>query len=103
MKEKFIESIHSRKKIRLTFFSKEDGQNITRLCAPMDYGEGRRSKDKSDKFHLWDFESDKKNHPLSLLPNQIVGMEFTDLKFDPSDFVKWNPNWIIKRDWGKFS
>jgi len=38
MKDEFIDAIHSKNKIRLTFHSKEDRQELTRTCAPMDYG-----------------------------------------------------------------
>lgn len=23
--------------------------------------------------------------------------------FDPADYIKWEPNWIFKRDWGVYS
>lgn len=103
MEDIFIESLHSLKKVKLTFYSKEDGHNLTRLCAPMDIAISSRAKDKSLRFHFWDYESDKKNHTLSLLPNQIISIENTDLDFNPSDFITWNTNWTIKRDWGVFS
>ncbi|PSU47684.1 hypothetical protein C9J12_14135 [Photobacterium frigidiphilum] len=99
-KVQFISSIHDKKKIKLTFFSKEDGRKITRLCAPMDFGPSRRTKNQDDRFHLWDYESDQKNHVLSLLPNQVETMEFLNTDFCPSDFVTWKANWIVKRDWG---
>jgi hypothetical protein len=100
----FIAAIHSKTKIRLSFFSKEDGQIISRLCAPMDFGPSRRNiRDKSDRYHLWDYESDTQNHVLSLLPNQVSNMDFLADQFEPSEFVTWNTNWFIKRDWGVFS
>lgn len=102
-KNDFISSIHSKTKVNLTFFSKEDGHNLTRLCAPMDFGPSRRAHNKSDRYHLWDYESDKANHTLSLLPDQVVNMEFTDEEFSPSEFVTWQTNWIIARDWGVYS
>lgn len=60
MHDKFIDAIHNRSKIQLTFYSKEDDATITRLTAPMDLGPSRRAHDKSDRFHFWDYESDKK-------------------------------------------
>jgi len=101
--DQFIQAIHNKTKIRLTFSSKEDRHNLTRLCAPMDFGPSRRAHNQDDRFHMWDYESDKKNHSLSLLPNQIVNMEFTDETFEPSDFVTWEPNWFVARDWDAFS
>ena len=101
--ENFQASIQNKNKIRVTFFSKEDGRNIVRLCAPMDIGPSRRTKDQSNRYHLWDFESDKKNHVLSILPEQIIDMEFVQDRFCPSEFVTWTPNWFIFRDWGVYS
>lgn len=103
MREIFINAIKTKKKIRLTFYSKQDSSPLTRLCAPMDYAPSSRAKDKTERFHFWDYESDTKNHTLSLLPNQIIGMESTELDFNPSDFVTWPTNWTIVRDWGTYS
>lgn len=99
----FIRAINDKTKIRLTFSSKSDGKNLIRLCAPMDFGPSRRANNKENRFHLWDYESDEKNHTLSLLPNQIVYMEYLTEKFEPSDFVTWSTNWIVARDWGQYS
>ena len=99
----FIQGIHDKKKISLSLFSKEDVAILIRSCAPMDFGPSSRAKVKADRYHLWDYESDTGPHTLSLLPDQIKSMELTDEDFDPVEFVKWTPNWIIKRDWGQFS
>ena len=103
MREKFIDAIHSRSKIQLTFYSKEDNAIITRLTAPMDFGPSRRAHDKSDRFHFWDYESDKENHVLSLLPESIKSLVVTDQNFHPQEFVIWTPKWFIARDWGQYS
>lgn len=106
MKEVFIEAIHTKRKLRVTFFSKEDGQNLVRTCAPMDYGPSRRARDKSDRYHFWDYDSDTKRHTLSILPEQVIGIELTSENFDPSEFVTWNTVsslWFVPRDWGRFS
>lgn len=102
----FIRAIHDRRKVRLRFNSKEDGQTLVRVCAPMDYGPSRRGTDRSDRYHLWDYESDTRPHPISLPPNQIVSMDVLDEIFDPSEFVTWNlvrSPWWIARDWGRVS
>ena len=104
MTEQFILSIRNITKIRVTFYSKEDGRQIVRLCAPMDFGPSRRAANKDNRYHLWDFESDTRNHVLSLLPNQVADMEFTNESFDPSEFITWSPiNWFVVRDWGMYS
>ncbi len=102
-KDEFVNAIHTRSKVSLTFYSKEDGHQLTRKCAPMDYGPSRKFHDKSDRFHFWDYESDKAVHTLSPKIEQIHNIEVLDEKFDPAEFVTWHPNWFVKRDWGRFS
>lgn len=105
-KEMFIQSIHSKNKVKITFYSKEDQCNLTRTCAPMDYGPSRRAKEKTDRFHLWDYDSDTEEHTLSLNPEQIVSMETLDDLFEPAEFVTWDTKkspWFIPREWETFS
>jgi hypothetical protein len=92
--EKFISGIDSCQKVVLTFVSKEDGgQHLVRTCAPMDYGPSRRTKNKSDRYHFWDYDSDSPEgrHTLSLLPEQVVAMDLSDELFDPAEFMAWDP------------
>lgn len=103
MKNKFIQAIHDKNKLKVVFFSKEDNSLLTRICAPMDYGIGTRIKDSIPRFYLWDYTSDTKSHTLPLKMEQIKSIEVLDEIFDPAGFVKWSPNWIIPRDWGKYS
>ena len=106
MKDAFIRAILEKKKVQLTFFSKEDGVPLSRKCAPMDFGPSRRAKDKSDRFHLWDYESDQRTHTLGLLPAQVQRIDVLDEEFDPAGFVTWDLKkspWFIPRDWGEYS
>jgi hypothetical protein len=106
MKDKFINAIHAQKKVRVTFFSKEDFGTLIRKCAPMDYGPSRRAKEKNDRYHLWDYESDTKVHTLSLNPQQVLSIEILDESFDPSEFITWDTKqspWFVTRDWGIYS
>lgn len=106
MQNDFIKAIHDKKKVQLTFFSKDDGHSLVRLCAPMDFGPSRRATDKSDRYHLWDYESDTRNHVLSLLPSQVQLITVTDESFEPSEFIAWDTDkspWFIDRDWGQYS
>lgn len=103
MKDGFVGAIHSKNKIRLTFHSKEDGHALIRVCAPMDYGPSTRAHNKSDRFHSWDYDSDTEQHTLSLPPEQVISIEVLPDTFDPAEFVTWDTNWIVKRDWGKYS
>jgi hypothetical protein len=69
----------------------------------MDYGPSRRAHQKNDRFHFWDYDSDTANHTLSLNPEQIVSITVLQERFEPGDFVRWRPNWIVSRNWGQYS
>lgn len=101
--EVFTGAIRDLRKVSLTFFSKEDGHALVRTCAPMDYGPSRRAKDKSNRYHLWDYDSDQVMHVLSLPSDQITSIELTAMVFDPAEFVTWTPDWFYPRDWGTYS
>jgi hypothetical protein len=104
MLDVFTAAIANRTKVILTFFSKEDGDVLVRRCAPMDYGPSRRARDKSNRFHFWDYDSDEHVHVLSLLPDQVVSIQATTEGFDPAEFVTWQPiAWFYPRDWGAYS
>lgn len=102
-RQKFFDAIKLKKKVRITFFSKEDNSNLSRVCAPMDFGPSRRTKEQDDRYHSWDYESDKEKHTLSLPIAQVVMIELLEESFDPAEFVTWPPNWILARNWGSFS
>lgn len=99
----FVQAISARRKVQVRFFSKEDGAALTRVCAPMDYGPGRRTHDKSDRFWLWDYESDQGSHTLGLKPDQVLDLAILDEVFDPAEFVTWTPAWFVPRNWGAYS
>jgi hypothetical protein len=101
--DRFIGAIHNKTKIKLTFYSHEDGCDLVRLCAPMDYGIFRAARDGVNRYHLWDYESDKVMHNLAIVPENIVLMEFLTDTFEPSGFITWTCKWFVKRDWGHYS
>ena len=103
IKDKFISAIHSKNKLKVIFLSKEDGRHINRTCAPMDFAPSTQAKDKSNRFHFWDYNSDTESHTLSLLQEQIVSLEILDEHFEPKEFVTWKTKWGIKRDWAAHS
>lgn len=106
LEKTFKQAIDSQRKVKLTFFSQEDGHNLVRICAPMDFGPSRRAKNQDDRFHLWDFESDKANHVLSLLPDQVESIEIHNENFNPSEFITWSVSkspWFYARNWGQYS
>lgn len=102
----FLNALYTRHRLQVTFVSKEDGGSLVRTCAPMDFGPSRRAKDGADRYHLWDYDSDTKPHPISLSMAQIVRMDALDETFDPAEFVTWDLSrspWILPRDWGHLS
>jgi len=105
--EDFIAAIRSKRLVLLTFFSKEDGHDLKRTCAPVDYGTNRRKGricgDRKPRYHFWDYDSDKKSHVLSKVADEIRKIEFINKSFDPNEFIKdfnisINP-WWITRSW----
>ena len=103
LKDKFINAIHECRKLRVTFYSKEDGRSLVRTCAPLDYGPSRRAKRKNNRFHFWDYDSDTEQHVLSLNPEQVRAIQVLQEGFDPAEFVTWETNWFVSRDWGPYS
>ena len=101
----FIDAIDSATLVVVEFFSKADGRMLVRACAPMDYAPPSRGRDRSHRYHFWDYESGGllPPHPLSMLADQIRRMSPTSDRFDPGDFVTWPPRWSYPREWGRFS
>ena len=98
----FVLSIKGKKKVKIKCDTKEKGI-IERTCIPFDHGPSRRYKDGLDRFHFYDLDSPDGKHNLSILEIQLINIELIDETFEPGDYVTWEPNWILKRDWGKFS
>ena len=104
--EEFIQAIHNKRKIRLSYYAKKHGKVITRLCIPYDFGPSRRDKIKKDKYHFYDLEGSERPHPTPIFPEKIRGIKVLDETFDPKDYVKWDVKkspWFVKRDWGEYS
>jgi len=102
----FVSGINEKRKITLSFYSKEDGSVLIRTCAPMDFGPSRRVLNDINRYHFWDYDSDEQRHNLSLKAEQIVNIELTEDCFDPSEFITWDlikSPWFLKRDWGRWS
>lgn len=98
----FVQGIHNKTKIVVTFL-KANGERTRRTCAPLDFGFSRRTKDGLERYHLWDFDSDSKNHVISLSPDRIERIETLEAVFDPAEFITWDTRkspWFIPRNWG---
>ncbi|MBI5566088.1 MAG: hypothetical protein HY870_14425 [Chloroflexi bacterium] len=94
LKERFIQAIHEKHKVRVTFQLEGDRQPFSRVCAPLDFGPGK--VDHSDHLHVWADEGASGGQLLSLKPEQVRRVDILDDEFDPADFV-----WFLSRDWGQ--
>jgi hypothetical protein len=101
--EIFIAAIHGRQKLQVDFYSKKDETNVTRICAPFDFGPKAREKSQVNRYHFWDFFSPSGPHTESLEASQIKSICIIEELFDPGAIVRWVPNWHVQRDWGKYS
>ena len=99
----FIQAIQDKKKISITFHSAKDGMDVTRIGAPMDFGPHARFKDKSYRYHVWDFSSPSGPHTEPLEASQIRSISLLADQFHPADFVTWTPKWHVPRNWGQLS
>ncbi len=102
MHNEFFVALNGTNLVELTFDSKEKGE-ITRTCAPMDFGPSRRYSSPEVRYHFMDLDSSSGEHPLSITPEQVISIRTLEDKFSPAELVKWEPNWHYARDWGDYS
>jgi hypothetical protein len=98
----FLQAIHEKKIVALTFNSIEKGI-ISRKCICYDYATSNRYKDGNYRYHFHDLDSPDGKHNLSILTEQLLAIEISNEIFEPGDYVKWMPSWSVKRDWGVYS
>jgi hypothetical protein len=96
LKERFLQAMHDKHMVRITFYSEADKRTFIRVCAPLDYGPGKGSKDRSDRFHVWAEETVSGAHILNLKPELVSRVDVLNEEFDPGDYV-----WFMSRDWGQ--
>jgi len=82
----FVQAMRDKRKVKLTFSSKEHGGRADKLCGPVFYSASAGGDD-SGCYYLWDFESSSGNHFLVLPPSQIVGIELAEEHFDLIEFL----------------
>jgi hypothetical protein len=102
----FLDALASRRRLSVRFFSRKAGKELTRVCAPLDYGPLRGALTPTDHYQLWDLEGKKKPHNLALLESEILEMTPLDETFDPAAIITWafKPGaWSVARDWAEFS
>lgn len=99
----FIEAIKEKKLVEVTFFSKKDNTDRTRKCVPFDYACSKRNKNQINKYQLYDLDSPSGRHNLALEESQIINLVKLNESFNPADYISWEPNWEVARDWGEYS
>lgn len=82
----FIQGIQQKKRLKMSFFSRKNLQNMVRQCAPLHYSKGQVEGDDLDCYYIWDFEAAKGSRFLSLPPSQIDTMELAEDTFNVEDF-----------------
>src|SRR5436190_5318643 len=95
--QQFIEAIHARLKVNVRFYSLADSQVVDRVCALMDYGPADKV-DGPNRYLLWDYASTTGSHTLSMLPQQILGLQVLGQVFDPAQ-LDVPAQWSVPRDW----
>jgi len=83
----FIQGIEQKKRLKLTFFSEKNLQNLLRECAPLHYSQGRIEGDDLDCYYVWDFEANKGSHFLALCTSQIARVELAEKTFKIEDLT----------------
>ena len=83
----FVRAIEHQTRVKLTFYSRKQHQNIVSSCAPLHYSEGVGAGEDKDCYYLWDFQAGKGSNFLALSPSQIVSMEPTQDAFRVQELV----------------
>ena len=102
----FLDALTTKHRLSVRFFHKKEGREVTRVCAPLDYGPLRGAREPTDVYQLWDLEGKRKPFNLALADSEILEMKRLEETFDPASIITWafKPNaWHIPRDWAEFS
>jgi hypothetical protein len=102
----FLDAIAAKRRLSVRFFSRKEGRELVRVCAPLDFGPLRGALAAVDHYQLWDLEGKRKPHNLALLEADIVSMTPLEETFEPRAIITWafKPGaWRVPRDWAEFS
>jgi hypothetical protein len=102
----FLEALSTCHRMSVRFKNPKNGQEVTRVCAPLDYGPLRGATSTAPVYQFWDLEGKRKPLNLPLAAENILSMQTMDETFDPGTIITWafKPNaWHVVRDWGAFS
>ena len=81
----FARAIQEKKKVKLTFDSNERNDTGDGLFGPILYGKSVAG-DNSDRYYLWDFDSEAVNNFIVLPSSRIASMKLSEEPFDSVEF-----------------
>ena len=102
----FLAGIQNKRKARVSFLSKTTNVMEERIVAPLDFGPLARSNNGKDYYFVWDYTGRWRAHPIPLIPDHVIKLEFLDEDFNPQEFITWNTKknrWKIPRNWWDLS
>jgi hypothetical protein len=102
----FLDAIAAKRKLSVRFFSRKEGRELVRTCAPLDFGPLRGSHDPAERYQLWDLEGKRKPLNIAVLEADVLAMTALDETFEPADIITWSfkpKAWHVPRDWAEFS
>lgn len=104
--QKFLDALAGKRRVSLRFFSKKEGRDLTRVCAPLDYGPLRGAAEPVPHYQLWDLEGKRKPLNIAVTADDVRELTVLDETFDPAAIITWNfkpKAWHVERDWAEFS
>lgn len=102
----FLSALADKRRLSVRFFSKKDGGERTRICAPLDFGPLRGAAEPIDHYQLWDLEGKRKPLNIVLVADDVREMKLLDESFEPAEIITWKfkpKAWHVQREWGDFS
>lgn len=102
----FLDALAAKRRVSLRFFSKKERREMTRVCAPLDYGPLRGAEKPIAHYQLWDLEGKRKPLNIAVTAEDVRSVTMIDDTFDPAAIITWTfkpKAWHIERDWGEFS
>lgn len=104
--EVFLRALANKQRLSVRFFSKKEGRELTRVCAPLDFGPLRGAAEPVPHYQLWDLEGKRKPLNVAVVAADVREMKVLDESFDPAQIITWKfkpKAWHVERDWGDFS
>jgi len=104
--EAFIYALQQKKRIRIQFFSLEEGIPLHLLCIPLDFGPREHSYYGESIYQCLLPSDNQQYRIIAIRPKQVQSIELSDQDFDPADFIDWDVKdrpWCTQREWEHYS